>query len=211
MNPKKFIGFRRKRIRLKNAREYDMKAHKVVAVLTAVVAAAVLVSGCSSFLPLSSTSTPKPRDLSASYDAAFSQGGWRAVERFTQVTPNVYSGTYTDVHGYTWNFTVELMSSANDAYGRYFQLMKERTDDGYVRANESKINVGTGQTVFGRVDEKWYGYKVSNTTNPALAALFYGYDGTNGSWVVATASSDGITTTQTSTASAQLGATQQSA
>ena len=85
----------------------------------------------------------------------------------------MYSGTYTDVHRLTWNFTVELMSSGNDSYGRYFQLMKERTDGGYVKTNASKINLGNRQTVFGRVDEKWYDYKASDTTNPALAALFY--------------------------------------
>jgi hypothetical protein len=113
----------------------------------------------------------------------------------------VYSGTYTDVHGLTWNFTVELMSSGNESYGRYFHLMKERTDDGYVKTNESKINLGNGQTVFGRVDEKWYGYKASDTTNPALATLFYGYDETNASWIVATGASDGAETTHTGTAS----------
>ncbi len=178
-----------------------MKAHTLAAVLTAAVAAAVLVSGCASSLPFSSTPTPKPRDSSGSYDAAFGQSGWRAVDKFTQVTPNVYSGNYADVQGLTWNFTVELMSSGNDSYGRYFQLMKERTDAGYVKTNESKINLGNGQTVFGRVDEKWYGYKASSTTNPALAALFYGYDETNASWIVATASSGAAATAHTSTAS----------
>jgi hypothetical protein len=113
----------------------------------------------------------------------------------------MYSGTYTDVQGLTWNFTVELMSSGNDSYGRYFQLMKERTDGGYIKTNESKINLGNGQTVFGRVDEKWYGYKASDTTNPALAALFYGYDETNASWIVASASRGGAAPTQTSSAS----------
>jgi len=84
----------------------------------------------------------------------------------------VYSGTYTDVHRLTWNFTVELMSPGNDSHGRYFQLMKERTDGRYVKTNASKINLGNRQMVFGRVDEKWYDYKASDTTNPALAALF---------------------------------------
>ncbi len=99
-----------------------------------------------------------------------------------------------------WNFMVELMSSGNDLSSRYVQLMKERTDDGYVKTNESKINLGSGQTVFGRVDEKWYGYKANDTTNPALAALFYGYDETNASWIVATASSGGVATTRTNSA-----------
>jgi hypothetical protein len=178
-----------------------MKAHTLAAVLTAAVAAVVLVSGCASSLPFGSTPTPRAQDLSRSYDAAFSLSGWRAVDRFTQVKPNMYSGAYTDVQGLTWNFTVELMSSGNDSYGRYFQLMKERTDGGYIKTNESKINLGNGQTVFGRVDEKWYGYKASDTTNPALAALFYGYDETNASWIVASASSGGAATTQTSSAS----------
>jgi hypothetical protein len=177
-----------------------MKALTLRVVLTAAVAAAVLVSGCASSLPFGSTPTPKPQDLSGSYDAAFSLSGWRAVDRFTQIKPNVYSGTYKDAQGLTWNFTVELMSSGNDSYGRYFQLMKERTDDGYVKTNESKINLGNGQTVFGRVDEKWYGYKANDTTNPALAALFYGYDETNASWIVATASSGGVATTRTNSA-----------
>lgn len=43
-----------------------------------------------------------------------------------------------------WNFMVELMSSGNDLSSRYVRLMKERTDDGYVKTNESKINLGTG-------------------------------------------------------------------
>jgi len=50
--------------------------------------------------------------------------------------------------------------------------MKERTDGGYVKTNASKINLGNRRTVFGRVDEKWYSYNASDTTNPALAALF---------------------------------------
>ena len=196
-----YISLARKHACLENARKLDMKAHTLGAVLTAAVAAAVLVSGCASSLPFGATPTPKPQDLSGSYDAAFSLSGWRAVDRFTQIKPNVYSGTYKDAQGLTWNFTVELMSSGNDSYGRYFQLMKERTGDGYVKTNESKINLGNGQTVFGRVDEKWYGYKANDTTNPALAALFYGYDETNASWIVATASSGGVATTRTSSAS----------
>ena len=105
------------------------------------------------------------------------------------------------MHRLRWNFTVELMSPGNDSYGRYFQLMKERTDGGSVKTNASKINLGNRQTVFGRVDEKWYGYKANDTTSPALAALFYGYDETNASWIVATASSGGAATTHTSSAS----------
>ena len=84
----------------------------------------------------------------------------------------------------------------------YFQLMQERTDNGYVKTNDSKINIGTRQTLFGRIDEKWYGFKSNDTTHLALTALFYGYDETNGNWVVAAASSDGATTTQTAAASA---------
>jgi hypothetical protein len=177
-----------------------MKALKLGAVLAAVVSAALAVSGCVSSLPFRSTPAPTPRDLSGSYDASFSQSGWHAVARFTQAKPNVYSGSYRDAQGRTWNFTVELTSSANDAYGRYFQLVKERTEGGYVKTDESKLNVGTGQTVFGRVDEKWYGYKASNTTNPALAAILFAYDEANEGWVTASASSDGMATTPTSAA-----------
>jgi hypothetical protein len=50
-----------------------MKAHTLGAVLTAAIAAAVLVSGCTSSLPFSATPTPKPPDLSAEYGAAFGQ------------------------------------------------------------------------------------------------------------------------------------------
>ena len=94
-----------------------MKAQELGAVVAAAVAAAVLVGGCASSLPFGSTPTQTQRDLSESYDATFSQSGWRAVTRFTQVKPNAYSGIYTDVQGRTWNFTVELASSANDSYG----------------------------------------------------------------------------------------------
>ncbi|MEI7827473.1 MAG: hypothetical protein WCI87_06750 [Euryarchaeota archaeon] len=76
--------------------------------------------------------------------------------------------------------------------------MKQRTDAGYVKTNESKIALGTGQTVFGRVDEKWYGYKASDATNPALCALFFDYDETNQSWVVAIAASGAVVTKQVS-------------
>jgi hypothetical protein len=114
------------------------------------------------------------------------------------VKPNTYVGVYTDAKGQTWNFTVELISSENDSYGRYFELMKQRTDAGYVKTNESKRALGTGQTVFGRVDEKWYGYKASDPANPVLCALFFGYDETNQSWIVATATSGAIATKQTS-------------
>jgi len=72
--------------------------------------------------------------------------------------------------------------------------MKKRSDEGYVKTNESKITIGTGQTVFGRIDEKWYGYKASDSAYPALCALFFGYDETAGSWVVTTAASGAIIT-----------------
>ncbi|MGA7075152.1 MAG: hypothetical protein WBZ42_01180 [Halobacteriota archaeon] len=177
-----------------------MTSHKLEAVLAAAVIVTVLTSGCLSALPFSSTPTSKPRDLSGSYDASFVLGGWRPINKFTQVKPNTYVGAYTDTKGQKWNFTVELISSENDSYGRYFELMKQRTDAGYVKTNESKISLGTGQTVFGRVDEKWYGYKASDAASPALCALFFGYDETAQSWVVATAASGAIATKQTSAA-----------
>lgn len=177
-----------------------MTSRKLEAVLAAAVIATVLTSGCLSALPFSSTPSSKPRDLSGSYDASFVLSGWRPINKFTQVKPNTYVGAYQDAKGQKWNFTVELISSENDSYGRYFELMKNRTDAGYVKTNESKIALGTGQTVFGRVDEKWYGYKASDAANPALCALFFGYDETAQSWVVATAASGAIATKQTSPA-----------
>ncbi|MGZ4926549.1 MAG: hypothetical protein ACXV4B_08885 [Halobacteriota archaeon] len=168
------------------------------AVLAAAVMVIVLTSGCLSALPFSSTPSSTPRDLSGSYDASFVLSGWHPINNFTQVKPNTYVGAYADTNGQKWNFTVEFTSSENDSYGRYFELMKNRTNAGYVKTNESKIALGTGQTVFGRVDEKWYGYKASDAANPALCALFFGYDETTQSWVVATAVSGAITTKQTS-------------
>jgi hypothetical protein len=73
-------------------------------------------------------------------------------------------------------------------------------DEGYIKTTESKIALGTGQTVFGRIDEKWYGYKASDSANPTLFALFFGYDKTADSWVVATAASGATIITQTTTA-----------
>ncbi|MGA3360298.1 MAG: hypothetical protein ABSC87_08840 [Halobacteriota archaeon] len=175
-----------------------MTSRKLEAVLAAAVIVIVLTSGCLSSLPFRSTPTAKPRDISGSYDASFVLGGWSPVSKFAQMKPNTYVGVYTDAKGQTWNFTVELISSENDSYGRYFELMKQRTDAGYVKTNESKIALGTGQTVFGRIDEKWYGYKASDAANPALCALLFGYDETSQSWVVVTATSGAIATKQTS-------------
>ncbi len=178
-----------------------MASRKLKAVLAAAVIATVLTSGCLSSLPSGSTPTATPQDLSASYDASFVLSGWRAVSKFTQIKPKTYVGAYADAKGQKWNFTVELFSAENNSYDRYFELMKKRSDEGYIKTSESKIALGTGHTVFGRIDEKWYGYKASDSANPALYALFFGYDETAESWVVATASSGAMIMTQTTTAS----------
>jgi hypothetical protein len=164
-----------------------LTSHKSEAVLAATVMAIVFTSGCLSSLPFGSTATPTPTDLSGSYDASFVLSNWSRVSKFAQVKPNTYVGIYKDTNGQKWNFTVELMSSENDAYGRYYELMKDRTDVGYVKTNESKIDLGKGQTFFGRVDEKWYGYSASEPTSTVWCALFFGYDDANTSWVVTTA------------------------
>jgi hypothetical protein len=164
-----------------------LTSHKSEAVLAATVMAIVFTSGCLSSLPFGSTATPTPTDLSGSYDASFVLSNWSRVSKFAQVKPNTYVGIYKDTNGQKWNFTVELMSSENDAYGRYYELLKDRTDVGYVKTNESKIDLGNGQTFFGRVDEKWYGYSAVNSTNAVWCALFFGYDNANTSWVVTTA------------------------
>jgi hypothetical protein len=196
---KTFIGFAHTYSHLRCGNAVHMTSLKLEAVLAVAIVATVLVSGCLS-LPRGSTPTATPQDLSASYDASFVLSGWRALSKFTQVTPKGYVGTYADAKGQSWNFTVELFSVENTSYSRYFELMKKKSDEGYTKATESKIALGTGQTVFGRIDEKWYGYKASDSANPALYALFFGYDETADSWVVATASSGAIITTQTTTA-----------
>jgi hypothetical protein len=175
-----------------------MTSRNLGAVLTAAIIATVLTSGCLSSLPFGSTPTSKARDLSSSYDASFVLSGWRAINKFTQVKPNHYTGVYADANGQQWSFTVELTSSESDSYGRYFELMKNRSDEGYIKTDESKIALGTGQTVFGRIDEKWYGYKTSDAANPTFYVLFFGYDETNESWVVATATSGAMATRQAS-------------
>jgi hypothetical protein len=179
-----------------------MTTRKLQVVLAAAVVAIVLTGGClSSSLPSRPSPTAMPHDLSESYDASFVLSGWRAISKFTQVTPKTYVGVYQDTKGQSWNFTVQLFSAENSSYGRYFELMKKRSDEGFVKTTESKITIGTGQTVFGRIDEKWYGYKASDSANPALFALFYGYDETAESWVVTSAASGGMPTTQTATLS----------
>ncbi|MGZ7109759.1 MAG: hypothetical protein ACXVIU_00195 [Halobacteriota archaeon] len=178
----------------------SMTSRKLQAVLAVAIVAAVLTSGCLSSLTSRSPPTATPQDLSASYDASFVLSGWRAINKFTQVTPKTYVGTYTDEKGQSWNFTVQLFSAENTSYSRYFELMKKKSDEGYVKTNESKIALGTGQTVFGRIDERWYGYKASDSGNPALYALLFGYDENAASWVVATVASGAIVTTKTTTA-----------
>jgi hypothetical protein len=176
-----------------------MTSLKLEAVLAIAIIATVLVSGCLS-LPRGSTPTATPQDLSASYDASFVLSGWRALSKFAQVTPKSYVGTYADAKGQSWNFTVELFSAENTSYSRYFELMKKKSDEGYTKTTESKIALGTGQTVFGRIDEKWYGYKASESKNPALYALLFGYDETAESWVVTTVASGAMVITKTTSA-----------
>jgi hypothetical protein len=165
-----------------------MASRKLESMLVTAMIATVLVSGCLSSLPLGSTPTATPQDLSVSYDASFVLSGWHAISKFTQIKPKTYVGAYADAKGQKWNFTVEQFSAENNSYGRYFELMKKRSA------------LGTGQTVFGRIDEKWYGYKASDSANPTLFALFFGYDKTADSWVVATAASGATIITQTTTA-----------
>ena len=177
-----------------------MPSRKLGAVLAVAIMGTVLVSGCLSSLPSASKPTATPQDLSGSYDASFHLSGWRAISKFTRVTPKTYVGAYADANGQKWNFTVELFSAENNAYGKYFELMKKRSDEGYVKTTESKIALGTGLTVFGRIDEKWYGYKASESKNPALYALLFGYDETAESWVVTTVASGAMVITKTTSA-----------
>jgi len=177
-----------------------MASRKLGSMLVTAIIATVLVSGCLSSLPLGSTPTATPQDLSVSYDASFVLSGWHAISKFSQIKPKTYVGAYTDAKGQSWNFTVELFSAENTSYNRYFELMKKKSDEGYVKTTESKIALGNGQTVFGRIDEKWYGYKASDSPKPALYALFFGYDENAESWVIATAASGAMIKTQTATA-----------
>jgi hypothetical protein len=77
--------------------------------------ATVLVSGCLSSLPLGSTPTATPQDLSVSYDASFVLSGWHAISKFTQIKPKTYVGAYADAKGQKWNFTVEQFSAENNS------------------------------------------------------------------------------------------------
>ncbi len=54
----------------------------------------------------------------------------------------------------------------------YFEVMKEYSDGGFIKANSSKIDVGTKGTVFGTVDQRWYGYKTTSTMETQLCVLF---------------------------------------
>ncbi len=175
-----------------------MTSYTAWGALVAVLVAVVVVSGCATSLPFASAPSSKSRDLSGSYDAAFIENSWKALSPFVQTKPNVYSGEYADAQGQAWNFSVELSSSENDSFGRYFQVMKEHSDNGFVKANSSKINLGTGSTVFGVVDEVWYGYKTTGTINTQLCVLFFSYDESNGAWVVVTAQSEEQSTTHLS-------------
>ncbi len=173
-----------------------MASYTAWGVLVAVLVAAVVVSGCTTSLPFAPSPSSKPRDLSSSYNATFVQNHWKVLRPFAQTKPNVYSGEYRDAQGQTWNFSIELSSSENDSFGRYFQVMKEYSDNGFIKANGSKINLGTGSTVFGTVDEVWYGYKTAGTMNTQLCVLFFSYDENNGVWAVVTAQSEERGTTQ---------------
>ncbi len=97
-----------------------------------VLVAAVTVSGCVTSLPFGSVPSPKLRDLSSSYNAAFIANNWEAVTPFTQIRPNVYAGEYADARGQTRNFSVALSLSENGSFGRYFEVMKEYRDGGFI-------------------------------------------------------------------------------
>ncbi len=84
----------------------------------------------------------------------------------------MYAGEYADARGQTWNFSVALSLSENGSFGRYFEVMKEYSDGGFVKANSSKIDVGTGGTVFGTVDQRWYGYKTTSIWKRSSAFFF---------------------------------------
>ncbi len=166
--------------------------------LAIILVTAVVVSGCTTPLPFASAPSSKTRDLSNSYDTAFTQNNWRALSPFVQTKPNMYSGEYVDARGQAWNFSIVLSSSENDSFGRYFQAMKERSDAGFIKANSSKINLGNGSTVFGTVDELWYGYKTIDVTSKQLCVLFFSYDENNDAWVsvIAESKEEGTPTSQ---------------
>ncbi|MGZ4944339.1 MAG: hypothetical protein ACXV6K_08685, partial [Halobacteriota archaeon] len=171
-----------------------MTSYAAWGALVVVLVAAVMASGCTTSLPFASAPSSKSRDLSGSYDAAFVKNNWKALTPFVQTKANVYSGEYVDARGQTWNFSIELSSSENESFGRYFEVMKEFSDNGFVKANSSKVNVGTGSTVFGTVDEVWYGYKTTGTINTQLCVLFFSYDESNDAWVFVTAQSEELGT-----------------
>ncbi len=173
-----------------------MKPYATWGALAILLVTTVVVSGCTTQLPFAPAPSSKPRDLSNTYDTAFTQNNWRALSAFVQTKPNTYSGEYADARGQAWNFSIVLSSSENDSFGRYFQAMKERSDNGFLRANSSKINLGNGSTVFGTVDELWYGYKTVDATNTQLCVLFFSYDPNNDAWVFVIAESkEGSATT----------------
>ncbi len=158
-------------------------------VLTTALIAAVVVSGCTTSLPFAPPSSSKPRDLSSSYNATFVDNNWKAVNPFVQTKLNEYSGEYTDARGQKWNFSVVLSSSENESFGRYFNVTKEYSDNGFIKTNGSKVDLGTGRTVFGTVDELWYGYKTTGAVNTQLCVLLFSYDEKNDVWAVVTAQS----------------------
>jgi hypothetical protein len=150
---------------------------------------AVLTSGCVANLP--NPFSASKSDYSANLERSLSGAGWTPIHPISQVTDNVYSGSYKASSGNssgngsaTLAVTIEIAQSEDAAKDRYGQLVLEKQKEGYTSGNSE---LGTS-TVLGDPKASWFGYREDSLASAPPYTFFYACNTEIGKWVVVTES-----------------------
>jgi len=161
-------------------------AFGLIALLLAV---AVLTAGCVTNFP--NPFSASKSDYSANFARSLDDAGWTPIHPISQVTDNVYSGSYRASSGNSsgngsakLGVTIEVAQSEDAAKDRYGQLVLEKQKEGYTSGNSE---LGTS-TVFGDPKASWFGYKENSLAGTSTYTFFYAYNTEISKWLVVTES-----------------------
>ena len=145
--------------------------------------ATVFTAGCivnTSNPTATATATPKP-DYSTTFARIMRSTGWTAINPISQLSENVYSGSYRSAN-LTWEVKIEVAQSETAAKTRYGELVLQKQDDGY-SSESGGIGVGSG-SIFGDVKAEWFGSKVLSLGSSNVVDILYTHNTETDKWIV---------------------------
>jgi hypothetical protein len=157
--------------------------------------ATVFTAGCTvNTSNPTATPTPKP-DYSATFASMFkSSSGWTPINRISQLSENVYSGSYNSKSAngstHTYEIKIEVAKSEADAKARYGELVLQKQDAGYTSQDVDL----RGSTIYGDTKASWMGYKVNSLISASEFTVLYAYNTGISEWLVVTMSGDTFST-----------------